>query len=597
MKKLIFDTTEKQINNHIFLNIESILSCNKDIEEMLKDKSLQELKKINIDNGEIGYYYKLFLELLSKWLNNKHNEKHKKIYWETILTPWLYEFISRELYIYKGINIVLDDEQYISDYYEDNEYLTAENINDSFDKLCSDKNFNKITYSLQMKYFQNISFVKKELSYSFVQCNQRSYVGKIKSLLKHPEKILEYVGRNLSLIILKNSEKLLGCDDRIILRLPFPDSFHRRLNLLKLLFKSKFKIISYMDKNNKLISKYSAKDRNKLIMYLKENTDKDDRFCSILTELIPYALPKSYLEGYNNMVDFVSSFIKDRPRQIFGVSPFFTSDDFNMYTAYWREKGVKIIGAQHGLNYEFEQDIGRTEYILSDIFYTWGNLYENDNTKIKKFCAWDLEKNKNIKGKGSNILYGLTDYNRCKVSIQYSKFIDYIYNNIIFLNSIDQKKRDNVVVRLRNTAEKNWQYSEKIRVKCPWVKFSNANIHSFVHDLIDTKIFICDNISTCIAEALINNIPTIIFLDKKIIEKTLYKANYEILDKLECAKILFYSPEDAAKHLNLVYDDLEKWWDDPFTQQIKKEFCEGDIRTDSNWLDKWCDLLMSEEKA
>ena len=202
-----------------------------------------------------------------------------------------------------------------------------------------------------------------------------------------------------------------------------------------------------------------------------------------------------------------------------------------------------------------------------------------------------------MKGKGSNILYGLTDYNRCKVSIQYSKFIDYIYNNIIFLNSIDQKKRDNVVVRLRNTAEKNWQYSEKIRVKCPWVKFSNANIHSFVHDLIDTKIFICDNISTCIAEALINNIPTIIFLDKKIIEKTLYKANYEILDKLECAKILFYSPEDAAKHLNLVYDDLEKWWDDPFTQQIKKEFCEGYIRTDSNWLDKWCDLLMSEEKA
>lgn len=78
-----------------------------------------------------------------------------------------------------------------------------------------------------------------------------------------------------------------------------------------------------MDKNNKLISKYSAKDRNKLIMYLKENTDKDDRFCSILTELIPYALPKSYLEGYNNMVDFVSSFIKDRPRQIFGVSPFY----------------------------------------------------------------------------------------------------------------------------------------------------------------------------------------------------------------------------------------------------------------------------------
>ena len=49
----------------------------------------------------------------------------------------------------------------------------------------------------------------------------------------------------------------------------------------------------------------------------------------------------------------------------------------------------------------------------------------------RNICAWDLEKNKNIKGKGSNILYGLTDYNRCKVSIQYSKFIDYIYNNLL----------------------------------------------------------------------------------------------------------------------------------------------------------------------
>lgn len=122
MKRLVFDATDEQIDSQTFLNIESILYCNKDIEEMLKDKSLQELEKINIDNDEIGYYYKLFLELLSKWLNKKHNEKHKKIYWETILTPWLYEFISRELYMYRGLDTLIDDESYISDYYEDYEY-------------------------------------------------------------------------------------------------------------------------------------------------------------------------------------------------------------------------------------------------------------------------------------------------------------------------------------------------------------------------------------------------------------------------------------------------------------------------------------------
>lgn len=597
MKRLVFDATDEQIDSQTFLNIESILYCNKDIEEMLKDKSLQELEKINIDNDEIGYYYKLFLELLSKWLNKKHNEKHKKIYWETILTPWLYEFISRELYMYRGLDTLIDDESYISDYYEDYEYLAAENLNDSFDKLWSDKNFNKITYSLQMKYFQNISFVKKEISRPCIQCNHSSYADKIKRVLIHPRKIIEYVGRNLLIIILENSERLIGYDNRTVLRLPFPDTFHRRMKLLKLLLKSKFTIIPYMNKKNRLMFKYSMQDRNELIMYLKEKTDKDNSFCRILTELIPYALPKPYLEGYIDMVNFVANFIKDRPRQIFGVSPFFTSDDFNMYTAYWREKGVLVVGAQHGLGYEFEKDIGIEEYIMSDIFYTWGNIHKNNNIKNKKFFAWDLQKNENVKGKGANILYGLTDYNRCKYSIRYSKFIDYMYDNIVFLSNIDSKNHKNVVVRLRNMAEKNWQYSEKIQLKCPWVKFSDANIKSFIDDLRDTKVFVCDNISTCIAESLINNIPTIIFLDKTIIEKTFYEENYEILDQLAQAKILFYSPDDAAKHLNLVYDDVEKWWNDSFTQQIKNEFCEKYIKTDSNWLDKWCELLMLEESV
>ncbi|WP_337366001.1 LIC12162 family protein [Phascolarctobacterium sp.] len=596
VNKLVFDTTERQTNNRIFLNIESIISCNEDVDEILKDKSLQELKKINIDNDEVFYYYKFFLELLSEWLNNIHDEKHKKIYWETILTPWLYEFVSRELYIYKGINILIDNELSVSDYYEGNEYLATEDINDSFNKLWSDKNFNKITYSLQMKYFENISFVKKEICHPLIQRKNSAYISKIKRILIHPDKIIKYIGRSLLLVILKNSERLTGYDNRIVLRLPFPDNFHRRLNLLKLLFKSKFKIVPYMDKNNKSISNYSKQDRNNLMMYLQEKID-DDRFSKILAELISYALPKPYLEGYKEMVDFVSKLIKNKPQKIFGVSPFFTSDDFNMYTAYWKENGVQTIGAQHGLNYAFEQDVGITEYIISDIFYTWGNLYENDNIKIKKNCAWDLQKTENIRREGENILYGLTDYNRCKYSIRYSRFIDYMHDNIVFLSNIDPKNHKNVIIRLRNTAEKNWGYSEKIRVKCPWVKFSDANITSFLDDLKDTKIFVCDNISTCIAEALVNNIPTIIFLDKNIIEKTFYKGTYEILDKMEHAKMLFYSPQDAANHLNTIYTDVDAWWNDDFTQQIKNEFCESYIKTDSNWLDKWCELLMSEEKA
>ena len=48
MKRLVFDATDEQIDSQTFLNIESILYCNKDIEEMLKDKSLVDCKcKLN----------------------------------------------------------------------------------------------------------------------------------------------------------------------------------------------------------------------------------------------------------------------------------------------------------------------------------------------------------------------------------------------------------------------------------------------------------------------------------------------------------------------------------------------------------------------
>ena len=63
---------------------------------------------------------------------------------------------------------MLDDEQYISDYYEDNEYLTAENINDSFDKLCSDNIF--FTNEIFSKYF-----ICKERTFLFV-CTMQSKV-------------------------------------------------------------------------------------------------------------------------------------------------------------------------------------------------------------------------------------------------------------------------------------------------------------------------------------------------------------------------------------------------------------------------------------
>ena len=76
--------------------------------------------------------------------------------------------------------------------------------------------------------------------------------------------------------------------------------------------------------------------------------------------------------------------------------------------------------------------------------------------------------------------------------------------------------------------------------------------------------------STTFLETLASNIPTIIFWDEKYFE--LRPSAIKDFDVLKKANIYFNNPINAANHINLIWDDIDFWWNNIETQNARNFF-------------------------
>ena len=86
-----------------------------------------------------------------------------------------------------------------------------------------------------------------------------------------------------------------------------------------------------------------------------------------------------------------------------------------------------------------------------------------------------------------------------------------------------------------------------------------------------------------------SNIPTVLFINKS---SYLFREKFQdYVDKFVKMKIMFYSPKDAASHLNDVYENIELWWEDESIQKLRSQFVQEYALTSENWMDEWCSKL------
>ena len=157
-----------------------------------------------------------------------------------------------------------------------------------------------------------------------------------------------------------------------------------------------------------------------------------------------------------------------------------------------------------------------------------------------------------------------------------------------FIKSLKNNSRKELRVRFADH-QRRVSYSsvaayEKANLNIKEIKFG-----SYKNFIGNSKLVIHTYFSTTFFQSIINDVPTIL-----LIKKNSYFFNTKfniILNKLYKNKILHYSANSAADHVDQIYPNIDLWWKKKEVIKVKNELKNQYGYTDSNWGDKWAETI------
>ena len=171
------------------------------------------------------------------------------------------------------------------------------------------------------------------------------------------------------------------------------------------------------------------------------------------------------------------------------------------------------------------------------------------------------------------------------------EFQRYRNEQLIFIDSLNACISEQVVVRLHS----EWEYknnSEDIfwEHNAPKVSLDTGETNFF--DVIkNARLLVYSYDSTGILEALNLNFPVVGFWSSGVCNirdsaVPYYKELFE-------ANILFRSPEEAANHINSIWNEISLWWVSNTVQQARRNFIEEFSVNDTKPIRKLRRILLS----
>jgi len=307
-----------------------------------------------------------------------------------------------------------------------------------------------------------------------------------------------------------------------------------------------------------------------------------------LWKIICATIPINYLEDYKNALNYTMKYHGKPVYAVFTSSIHF-DDMYKIWIANCVENNTKLIIGQHGGGYgiSYYDDIEKHEISISDLYLSW---FKSDNKQVIQ-----VPSNKKIAKKHTSNVMQIVLMNTAVPSfykyfsgIIEDQILKDIDDQIIFLSEISGNVFRHIVVR---------QYPHRYHIDIDEIYEAAGfgclvdNRTDYNHQMSTSDLVVVSYLGTTWLECLMNNIPVIIFCDSSRWEMRAEVTQY--LNKLRSVNILHNSPISAANHLNLIFSDIYKWWEDEVLQSVRKEFCQRFAYTERNWEKKWVDAIGS----
>lgn len=286
-------------------------------------------------------------------------------------------------------------------------------------------------------------------------------------------------------------------------------------------------------------------------------------------------LPKQLIEDYKGYCKASLKLYGKKKPEFIVVSNLIAPVLFLEHIACAAETGSKVILLQHGGAYGILEKFWQQDHDIfcSDIYGSWGWTLKDQKRVVKaaSFRMALLKNEKKVPHKKGLVVYTLTN-----PKIPYEIISSYIGpDDISYLKGIKIFSETLLLpIKKEVTVRMHPGFLDHSEIAC-WQSFfpdsvvDYRNINGFSLMLSANLIVITYN-ATVILEAFVLNIPVVAFWDFEILIMTpeAREAHQGLID----AKVLFTDPQEAAFHINNVYNNIEDWWFSEMVQSAVSEF-------------------------
>ena len=470
----------------------------------------------------------------------------------------------------------------------------------NYNKWKTIKKFNNKKFSFvflntpKIELIDNLDFLQKNQSNNIHNYN---YYKNIILYLKDQKKLkihLNYSFKKKFLNQKKNKKNLIFLNIIILIskienfffkkKYLFIDSLNKKfffmINILKIQLPIKFIYLF----NWKVLRDYAfffKKKRKNTFVKIKK---KKDEFYNYIIQNFDKNIPICYLESF----DFLSNLanhISIKPKKVLSGYAHFYNELFKLWSAK-NNKEIQFYNIQHGGNYLKVYDVDDYERKFNKENIVWEKFHKGKNIRSLPIINYFFQKKVNYEQNSNIIFCGNEIYN---------------YVARITAGPLDKKEYDvfnklkKLYLKIDKRISSNFYYIPKRLLKSEELKEINfipkknyKKPASLKYQLKKSRLVICSYPITSFADS-IQKVPTILFCNDK--QWIFHNNMKKVFHQMKKNKLFFNDPNKLADHINRIYEDIEKWWNDINVINTRKLFLSKFNIPQDKSIEKWSKLL------
>jgi len=312
-------------------------------------------------------------------------------------------------------------------------------------------------------------------------------------------------------------------------------------------------------------------------------------YFSILDEFLESTLPLSFGDGLLSTLSEAES-LKFYPGRL-TVTHAGSVDAYNhLITVLAVENGERVVGFQHGGWYGVAGSGAwacESEYIYH-AFITWGwtkqadyfgNMIPLPSPMLSKIRNTHSPRNDRLIFVGTRMIIQNDRFDARPSSV---RWLNYRKIKLNFVNTLHVEPRKALYYRPYHRREPPLEDGSYMRRHIPNLPILEGSLHK---QATACRLVVMDHPGTTLHLLMASNIPTVCYWDPKD-WPLCSQANvqFELLRK---ANILFDNPEAAAAHVNVIWSNVQDWWNGSQICDARREWLAYHARTSSIWWWYW----------